>query len=129
MVKALNSSIVDQFCTQYTCSCHTQQLAISDAFKNFKDDNELMLDKCQKLTAHLKRADNSRKLLHAECALAGHKPNAIPVANDTRWDSGYDCMKGVLYYQPCLLKLVQAGHLRFEDRNAVTTDLVPSIND
>ena len=61
--------------------------------------------------------------------MAGHKPNAIPVANYTRWDSGYDCMKGVLYYQPCLLKLVQAGHLRFEDRNAVTTDLVPSIND
>ena len=88
-----------------TCSCHTQQLAISDAFKSFKDDNESMLDKCQKLTAHLKRADNSRKLLHAECALAGHKPNAIPVANDTRWDSGYDCMKGVLYHQPCLLKL------------------------
>ena len=101
----MNSSIVDLFCTQYTCSCHTQQLAISDAFKNFKDDNESMLDKCQKLTAHMKRADNGRKLLHAECALAGHKPNAIPVANDTRWDSGYDCMKGVLYHQPCLLKL------------------------
>ena len=129
VVKALNSSIVDLFCTQYTCSCHTQQLAISDAFKSFKDDNESMLDKCQKLTAHLKRADNSRKLLHAECALAGHKPNAIPVANDTRWDSGYDCMKGVFYHQPCLLKLAQAGQLRFEDLNGVTTDLWPPLCD
>ena len=130
MVKALNSSIVDL----YTCCCHTQQLAIGDSFKSFKDtgDNETMLDKsnkCQKLAAHLKRADNSRKLLHAECALAGHKPNAIPVGNDTRWDSVYDCMRGVLYHQPCLLKMAQAGHLRFEDSNGTTTDLVPSIND
>ena len=104
-------------------------MAISDAFKSFKGDNESMLDKCQKLTANLKRADNSRKLLHAECALAGHKPNANPVANDTRWDSDLNCMKGVLYHQPCLLKLAQAGHLRFEDSDGVTTDLVPSIND
>ena len=128
MVKALNSSIVDL----YTCCCHSQHLAIGDAFKSFKDNNESMLDKsnkCQKLAAHLKRADNSRKLLHAECALAGHKPNAIPVGNDTRWDSVYDCMRGVLYHQPCLLKMAQAGHLRFEDSNGVTTDLVPSIND
>ena len=58
-------------------------------------------------------------------ALAGHKPNAIPVADDTSWDSGYNCRKGVLYHQPCLLKLAQAGHLRFEDRNGVTTDLNP----
>ena len=56
-------------------------------------------------------------------------PYTIPVANDTRWDSGYDCMKGVFYHQPCLLKLAQACDLRFEDRNGVRTDLVPSIND
>ena len=34
-----------------------------------------------------------------------------------------------MYHQPCLLQLAQAGHLRFEDSNGVTLDLVPSIND
>ena len=63
-----------------------------DAFKAFKDagDTENMLakaEKCKKLAAHLRRAETSRKLLHRECALSGHNPNAIPVANDTRWGS------------------------------------------
>ena len=91
-----------------------------------------MLDKanaCQKLAAHLKRADNSRHLLHAECAIVGHRPNMIPLANDTRWDSMHACMSGVLYHEQCLLAMARKGFLRFEGAGGATTDLVPSIND
>ena len=86
-------------------------------------------EKCRKLAAHLRRAETSRKLLHRECALSGHNPNAIPVANDTRWDSDFTCMQGVLYHKPCLLKLAQQGHLRIEDSEGRVVDLIPSFND
>ena len=145
MVKGLNMSVADL----YTCCCHTQQLAIGsflesfsflfflfigDSFKAFKDagDPESMLDKaekCKKLAAHIKRAEVSRKLFHKECELSGHHPNAIPVANETRWDSAFTNMKGVLYHKPCLLRLAQQGHLRMEDSEGQIVDLIPSPND
>ena len=93
-------SLEQQHCVSAlnTCSCHTQQLAISDAFKSFKDDNESMLDKCQKLAAHLKRADSSRKLLHTECALA----SAIPCRLLISYMMFISCTKtnGVLWLIP-----------------------------
>ena len=52
-----------------------------------EDDVDTMAeisDKCRALANHLKRADNSRKLLHQECAVSSHYPKAIPVGNDTR---------------------------------------------
>ena len=116
MVRRVGLSILEL----YTCNCHTQQLAIQDSFKSFKDsgEEETMLDKankCRKLAAHLKRSDNSRNLLHEECELVGHRPNMIPVANDTRWDSDDACMSGVLYHEQCLLNMARKGHLqRFE---------------
>ena len=130
MVRGIGMSVLEL----YTCNCHTQQLAIEDCFKSFRDngEDETMLDKitkCQKLAAHLKRADTSRKLLHAECEVVGHRPNQIPVANDTRWDSTYSCMSGVLYHETCLLNMARKGHLRFENTEGVLNDLIPSIND
>ena len=109
-------------------------ICTGDAFKAFKDagDPENMLekaDKCKKLAAHIKRAEVSRKLLHKECELSGHLPNAIPVANETRWDSAFTNMKGVLYHKPCLLRLAQKGHLRMEDSEGRIVDLIPSFND
>ena len=86
-------------------------------------------EKCRKLAAHLKRAETSRKLLHKECGVTGHNPNAISLANDTRWDSDVNCMKGVVYHKPCLLKLAQHGHLRLEDSEGRIVDLIPSFND
>ena len=85
--------------------------------------------KCQKLAAHLKRSDNSRKLLHAECELVDHQPNEIPLANDTRWDSTHSCMAGFLYHEQCLLGMARKGHFRFENADGAVSDLVPSIND
>ena len=85
MIKGINMSMVEL----YTCANHTQQLAIQDAFKRVKDDDDLdMMDeiaeKCRLLANHVKRADNSRKLLHEECKVSKHYPKAIPVGNDTR---------------------------------------------
>ena len=85
MIKGINMSMVEL----YTCANHTQQLAIQDAFKRVKDDDDLdtmdeIAEKCRLLANHVKRADNSRKLLHEECKLSKHYPKAIPVGNDSR---------------------------------------------
>ena len=90
VVKALNSSIVDLFCTHAAVTHSSWQF--------------LMLSRASRMTM----SQCWKKLTNAK-----------------RWDSGYNCMKGVLYHQPCLLKLAQAGQLRFEDLNGVTTDLWP----
>lgn len=62
---------------------------VQDSFKRVKDEDDVdtmaeISDKCRALANHLKRADNSRKLLHQECAVSSHYPKAIPVGNDTR---------------------------------------------
>ena len=83
MVKALNQSILEL----YRCLNHTQQLGIGDTFKAIKSGEYTMEDiaeMCRKLSAHLHRADNSRKLLADECEVTDHYPKCIPTANDTR---------------------------------------------
>ena len=161
MVKAINNSSVELYC----CLNHTQQLAIKDTFKRVKDkeDNETMADiadKCRKLSDHVKRADNSRKLLYKECEVMAHLtftyltflhlfsphlpsphlsspyltqpqvtkhyPKAVPVANDTRWDSTYTCMEGVLYHEECFLRLARRGELVVE-KDGEEKNLIPSI--
>ena len=42
------------------------------------------LPKCRKLSAHLHRADISRKLLEDECKVTDHYPKSVPTANHTR---------------------------------------------
>ena len=90
VVKALNSSIVDLFCTHAAVTHSSWQF--------------LMLSRASRMTM-------------SQCW--------TKLTNAKRWDSGYNCMKGVLYHQPCLFKLAQAGQLRFEDLNGVTADLWP----
>lgn len=85
MIRAMNMSLVEL----YTCANHTQQLSIQDAFKKVRDIDNLesmadIAEKCRALANHLKRADNSRLLLHAECQVTNHYPKSIPIANDTR---------------------------------------------
>ena len=116
----------------YSCCCHKQQLGINDAFKKFKNDKDGdsmqdVADKCRKLAAHLKRADNSRKLLYAECERTGHNPNAVPIANDTRWDSTHSCMEGVLYHEECLLNMARRGELDIEDSEGNRSNYIPSV--
>ena len=161
MVKAINNSSVELYC----CLNHTQQLAIKDTFKRVKDkeDNETMADiadKCRKLSDHVKRADNSRKLLYKECEVISstdhslfhlsspfsphlpsphlsspnlsqpqvtkHYPKALPVANDTRWDSTYSCMEGILYHEECFHRLARRGELVVE-KDGEEKNLIPSI--
>lgn len=87
MVKAVRISDMEDF----HCLNHTQQLAIMDSLKKFKDSQEMtMLDAsnmCKRLAQHLHHGEPSRKLLIAECQATGHYPKSIPQANDTRWDS------------------------------------------
>ena len=100
VVKTLNSSIVDLFWTHAAVTHSSWQfLMLSRASRMTMSQCIAMLDKCQKLTWK-EQIITASCSIHAECSLDGHKPNAIPVANDTRWDSGYDYMKGVLYHQP-----------------------------
>ena len=128
MVKAINMSNVELYC----CLNHTQQLAIQDALKAFKDtdDGETMADiaeKCKKLADHVKRADVSRKLLFDECEECDHYPKMIPVGNDTRWDSTLACMEGVAYHEECLLRLARKGQMMVE-REGVQRKIIPSIS-
>ncbi len=130
MVKALDLSITEL----YTCLCHTQQLAITDTFKELKStDGETMEDiasKCQKLAAHLHRADISRKLLFDECEVTDHYPKAVPTANETRWDSTHECMETMLYHEECFMRLARRGELVTEDKvTGERRSLIPSIND
>ena len=85
MLRAMRLSLLQIF----SCLCHTQQLAVLDTFKLYKDSltDVTMLDvsdKCKRLAEHIKRSEPSRKLLTAECEQVGHHPNTIPQANDTR---------------------------------------------
>ena len=88
-------------------------------------------EKCKKLAAHIKRAELSRKLLHnhRECQVSGNSLNALPLANETGWNSTFICMKGVLYHKQCLLCLAQQGHLCSENSEGQLVELIPSFND
>ena len=83
----------------WICSVHNPQAAVTHSSWQF-----LMLSRASRMTM-------------SQCW--------TKLTNAKRWDCGYNCMKGVLYHHPCLLKLAQAGQLRFEDLNGVTTDLWP----
>ena len=85
-------------------------------------------DKCRKLGNHLKRADNSRKLLFDECEITDHYPKAVPVGNDTRWDSTVDCMEGVLYHKECFMRLARKGLLQVEGSDGIKRKIIPSIS-
>ena len=85
-------------------------------------------DKCRKLGNHLKRADNSSKLLFEECEITDHYPKAVPVGNDTRWDSTVDCMEGVLYHEECFMRLARKGLLQVEGSDGIKRKIIPSIS-
>ena len=90
MMKTILMSMVELY---ISCANHTQQLTIHDTFKRVKNDDDLdtiseIADKCRLLANHLKKVDNSRKLLHGECSMSNHNPKAIPVDNGGKIEVG-----------------------------------------
>jgi hypothetical protein len=112
VVAAIRESCMEM----YTCLCHLQQLGINDAFKAFKDNTSglTMVDviaKCKSLSTHLHKSEPSMKLLVAECSVEGHYPKNIPQANETRWDSAFTLLQGVIYHRECLQRLDREDEL------------------
>ena len=70
-----------------------------------------MIAKCRSLSTHLHKSEPSTKLLVAECNVEGHYPKNIPQANDTRWDSEFTLLQGVIYHRECLQRLDREGEL------------------
>ena len=129
MIKALDQSSANM----YGCNNHTQQLAILDAFKDFKSEEFMeeitMLDSsdaCKKLAEFVHKSPLAKMMLTSECEETGHSPKAIPQANDTRWDSRCSNMEGTLYHEECLMRLARKG--KFTKRiDGHTVSMIPSI--
>ena len=94
MVKAINMSIVQL----YTCNCHTQQLAISNAMKSFKDsgDEETMEGSCENLPTPLPPCQNCvccacSFLQIRTCLFSGRKHCDSQEGLAGPWKSGRSC--------------------------------------
>ena len=128
MKKGLGSSLLEL----YLCCCHTQQLAVLETFKQFEADSSTTLlsasDTCKRLSAHLHKSNLAKMLLQEECKEAGHFPKVIPQANETRWDSRYSNMMGVIYHQDCLMRLARKGKLKVKKDKQVVS-LIPTMEE
>jgi hypothetical protein len=130
MVKGLGQSLLEM----YGCNNHTQQLAILDAFKEYKqndfNDEQTMLDcsdVCKKLSEFLHKSSVGKDMLEHECEVTGHAFKTIHQANDTRWDSRFDNMEGVVYHEECLMRLARQGKFTKKSKGR-TYSLVPTIS-
>ena len=83
------------------CKNHTLQLVINDSFKNV-DGMQHALDKTKAIAALCHKSSNVNNQLHSYCDRFGHRPNAIPQQNATRWNSSYYCMKATLLHKQCI---------------------------
>ena len=128
MKKGLGSSLLEL----YLCCCHTQQLAVLETFKQFEADSSTTLlsasDTCKRLSAHLHKSNLAKMLLQEECKETGHFPKVIPQANETRWDSRYSNMMGVIYHQDCLMRLARKGKLKVKKDKQVVS-LIPTMEE
>lgn len=130
LITDVGSSLFDL----YLCCCHTQQLAILDTFKESEGESGegvtllAASDTCKRLSAHLHKSNIGKMLLEEECKESGHYPKVIPQSNDTRWDSRFSNMDGVLYHQDCLLRLARKGKLKVK-RDKQVISLVPSMEE
>ena len=128
MKKGLGNSLLEL----YLCCCHTQQLAVLDTFKQFETDSSTTLlsasDTCKRLSAHLHKSNIGKMLLEEECKETGHFPKVIPQANETRWDSRYSNMVGVIYHQDCLMRLARKGKLKVKKDKQVVS-LIPTMEE
>ena len=129
-IAGVGSSLFDL----YLCCCHTQQLAILDSFKEFEGEGGegvtllAASDTCKRLAAHLHKSNIGKMLLEEECKESGHYPKVIPQSNDTRWDSRFSNMEGVIYHQDCLLRLARKGKLKVK-RDKQVVSLVPTMEE
>ena len=74
------------------------------------------------------RSNLAKMLLQQECKESGHYPKVIPQANETRWDSRYSNMMGVLYHQDCLMRLARKGKLKVKKDKRVVS-LIPTMEE
>ena len=118
----------------YSCSNHTQQLAILDTFKEFEGlsgAGVTLLDAsntCKALASHLHKSALSKLMLEKECEESKHVYRVIPQSNETRWDSRYYTMEATTYHQDCLLRLARKGKFKVK-RDKQVVSLVPSMEE